>query len=100
MGERKNKLAIEAKAQMRIQDKAFSFPDVAMPPEQQFILDGLVQAAMHQRQLLAQAEQRCTNYIIDCAKILVRNSPRYMWEPEKRVFTMNPNYAEPEKPNA
>ena len=90
MGQAKRK-AVEFKTAM-----AFSLPDVAMTPEQQFILDGLVQNALHQRQLLAQAEQRCTNYVIESAEKLGVNSPRYKWDPEKRIFTKNLEYKEAE----
>lgn len=68
---------------------AFSIPDVAMTPEQQFILDGLVLAALEQRRLLQQAEQRCTAFVIRCAVELGVNSPQYKFDPEKRIFARN-----------
>lgn len=79
--------------------KAFSLPDVAMLPEHQFILDGLAQGVMAARGQLQQAEQRFTAYVIECAQKLGVNTPQYMFEPEKRIFTKNPNF-EPEKKEA
>lgn len=71
---------------------------VPMTPTMQMILQGLEESLANARRLVQNAEERCNHYVVQCAKELNMNHPRFTFDLGARRFIDTPNYQEP-KPN-